>query len=762
MENENNNKKDVQDEKKERVKELREITNVKDIEQKSIKLNADGSLDLQSLIEDTNKNKRIERRDFNLRNIQINNKSGTQTVTRQSTYVNSRTTIYDNTGNLDDDEADERPSKLENDELESEDSLEESENSLPNDTIDSNNNDNKSSNQEGDLPDEEASGDGGTKKPSTIKEGLKKLVKSKFVKSPYFWLVIIILIIIFLIIMYIWSVLYSRKPSLESILCGGDSDFDDLKVITTTQKMKRVNGQRYYTEPLDSWDFYDYVKAVLRNEYSASSDTSLQSAYQAQAVAAASFAVDRGGYYSRLETNKEQFQEWCGSGQEWVSVGGRKTFKCPSDWNEYDDIIILPNSTDAQTACSVSKGCYVYVASNDSCKVDVYKTIEEGYTAPETWTKKCSDGVEATANKKVKEALSADKIEIYDKIIEKIKGVFLTDASGKIGYGRYGAAGTPGCSGEAGETMAMCHDHRGYDDIGTQSSEGWSALRILTFWYKDAYLSSKSSSGISLCEAFKPSMTANLPKLNWTDSGATHVADPSFKLENFLKNASDSKQYNLTVNDFNNTIYSVVKGYGVGTRMGVVGAATTLISTFQGLGVRLPYDLGGSYYRYGINPRLGEDGGDVPISYDCTGFFYWSMRNGGVDSGTWLLKKLTGGDGATGNNGYFQVYDGRQKAIGVVGDAIYHRYNGQYVHAMLVIGHEFDQNGVCISNIVAESAGGGKGVVFSSYDLLKGPRSKADFPYGIVNTQECFDGKGGCRIDNDDNYYKGVLKDEIE
>ena len=61
MENENNNKKDVQDEKKERVKELREITNVKDIEQKSIKLNADGSLDLQSLIEDTNKNKRIER-----------------------------------------------------------------------------------------------------------------------------------------------------------------------------------------------------------------------------------------------------------------------------------------------------------------------------------------------------------------------------------------------------------------------------------------------------------------------------------------------------------------------------------------------------------------------------------------------------------------------------------------------------------------------------------------------------------------------------
>lgn len=100
-------------------------------------------------------------------------------------------------------------------------------------------------------------------------------------------------------------------------------------------------------------------------------------------------------------------------------------------------------------------------------------------------------------------------------------------------------------------------------------------------------------------------------------------------VDNYLTEAGSS------VAELNQEIYTQVVKAGVGTREGVVAAATSLISGYYNkTGYKLPYELypEGKYRGYGMDPNWGTNTGrsDYPLNgLDCSGFISWAIHNGG-------------------------------------------------------------------------------------------------------------------------------------
>lgn len=174
----------------------------------------------------------------------------------------------------------------------------------------------------------------------------------------------------------------------------------------------------------------------------------------------------------------------------------------------------------------------------------------------------------------------------------------------------------------------------------------------------------------------------------------------------------------LAIDQFNNTIYDQVNKSGVGTREGVVAAATTLVSGFYSqTGYKLPYELypSGKYDGYGVDSSWGTNTGrsDYPLNgLDCSGFISWAIHNGGF---AYDLKNAQG----WGNAGVSRPWTrGITDNSAQPGDLIYNkppRENGTSGHIRMIIGVTNEgyvvaeasskRNGVRITNVSFKSTG---------------------------------------------------------
>ena len=168
------------------------------------------------------------------------------------------------------------------------------------------------------------------------------------------------------------------------------------------------------------------------------------------------------------------------------------------------------------------------------------------------------------------------------------------------------------------------------------------------------------------------------------------------------------KSNGMEVEDFDKYLLRNIEKAGVGSRAGVVAAATTLIGSMAEMGYKMNYDWGGKYYNIGANPKWGskfsgfcnhyaEQFGEEKKSictnnymwrgFDCSGFVNWALINGMQDATiTRQSTTYVGGISLDRNNavckpGGVLVNDG---------------------HIMLVIGSDVDKK----KYIVAEQTGG--------------------------------------------------------
>ena len=591
-----------------------------------------------------------------------------------------------------------------------------------------------------------------------FRDKLKKLLK-KLMKNPYFWLVVAIFIILIIIFLIILVFLYNMRPStLDTILCGGGSDFDNVRVITVDPTE---------THPLDSYNyFYDYVKAVMYAEYavegSGLDDThflEMQASFEAFAIAASSYAVRRGNYY-QPSYGRNKFENWCGNGEEFVYWDGQKVFRCPTNWGEDDIILIMIPSSNDQNACDIYNGCYVYDKPSSfgfkkNITIDFQSPVQLGeYT------------VVGSARKPVSHP------ELYEKIIERTMGVFIGDGNGNItGFSGYcsqqykdGAVSTGcgPCNGSNGQRMCAGKNEKDTVNIKKQSLAGWGGLKILAYYYESATFISKSESGRLTCEQYNDLIDDAPSKLNWTDDDGDndHVADENFDMNDFMENNNGLN----SVKDFNKYLHDLAENSGIGTRMAAANVAGSYIMILNSMGVRGSYQWAGKYRSYGINPKMGqptnatihsqqedEHTASMPISFDCTGFVDWAIFNGGVGSSSQyhynVLKALPES---------IDYMDGEHTVVGEIGD-IMHRGDydvGKHVegHVRIVIGHRFNSKDICTDNVVAESS---NGIQVKAFDVNGYGGGQSYNQFGIVNMHSCYAGITCSKI-SDDDFYAGV------
>ena len=101
-----------------------------------------------------------------------------------------------------------------------------------------------------------------------------------------------------------------------------------------------------------------------------------------------------------------------------------------------------------------------------------------------------------------------------------------------------------------------------------------------------------------------------------------------------------------SISTYNDILLKNINNAGMGTREGVVAAATGLVDIFTDLGVKLPYisstglsGIGsGKYSKLGIDSNWGTSGKWYSNNFDkyyykngldCSGFISWAIHNGG-------------------------------------------------------------------------------------------------------------------------------------
>ncbi len=232
------------------------------------------------------------------------------------------------------------------------------------------------------------------------------------------------------------------------------------------------------------------------------------------------------------------------------------------------------------------------------------------------------------------------------------------------------------------------------------AKEGKNYQEILSYFYSD---------GVEIRLVLSPSTT----------DGSKIIEGP---ITNYLASAGSSVQ------SFNQYIYDQVIKSGLGTREGVVAAATSLISGFYSqTGYILPYELypSGKYSGYGIDPNWGNNTGrsDYPSEgLDCSGFISWAIHNGGF---AYDVRSASG----WGNAGIKRAWSkGMVDSSARPGDLIFNEpssSNGTTGHIRMIIGVSSDgyvvaeassrKNGVRIVTVPFQSTGSYYLVDMSSY-----------------------------------------------
>ncbi len=232
------------------------------------------------------------------------------------------------------------------------------------------------------------------------------------------------------------------------------------------------------------------------------------------------------------------------------------------------------------------------------------------------------------------------------------------------------------------------------------AKEGKNYQEILSYFYSD---------GVEIRLVLSPTVT----------DGSKIIQGP---ITNYLASVGSS------VESFNQYIYDQVKKSGVGTREGVVAAATSLVSGFYSqTGYILPYELypSGKYSGYGIDLAWGHNTGrsDYPLQgLDCSGFISWAVHNGGF---AYEIKNAVG----WGNAGAKRAWGkGMVDSSARPGDLIYNApasENGTSGHIRMIVGVTNEgyvvaeassrKNGIRIVTVPFQSTGSYYLVDMSSY-----------------------------------------------
>ena len=508
------------------------------------------------------------------------------------------------------------------------------------------------------------------------KEEAKRFTKDKLKKltiyNPKFYLILAIILVIIFIILFIIVLFWNTEPRPEAILCGGPSELDSLKVITTDQEGIL----------LDAWDFYEYVGAVVNNEFSAGDGVNEETnpiTHQVQAIASVSEALSSGKYKSESELasnlnkyntkwcpkrdlTEEEFEAFINDGVPVRRAPGTDMV-CPELWPEDPKIIVLKNSVDSQTACDPKNGCYTWSSAHperatpsgviekfgvsDVC-INTHKSATYGYI-PKPRSRWCSVKVELspqqveqytsegykirTSSKKgvkydvwvtvtavEKKARPENVLNYYKRITDSVGGVVLTDTYGNPAHAQYKSGGDerPECkernvrASKPPQLNDMCHNSYNFHglDMYTQATQrNWPVHKILTFWYNFS-LSSWSDLGRSSCEMYPNVENKSGTKiLNYLQRDQYNfVDDPKANIATIFAGFYGITE-DLAVEDLNNFIATAVMAEGIGTGKGVAAAAISLITILEENDLRLPYSWGGKYSSYGINRKWG-----IPVS----------------------------------------------------------------------------------------------------------------------------------------------------
>jgi len=157
-----------------------------------------------------------------------------------------------------------------------------------------------------------------------------------------------------------------------------------------------------------------------------------------------------------------------------------------------------------------------------------------------------------------------------------------------------------------------------------------------------------------------------------------------------------------SLEELNSFVYNSVKENGVGTRAGVVTAAVSMINyLYDNFNTSLPYYWGGSSQTIGLPKKIGiyspssassyTGKTDYHISFDCSGFVSWVIKNGGYE----LPRLTTVGFHDTFAKNSCNIRD--ENCIGQPGDLI----NSRGCHVQMIIAVD-QENG---KYYIAESSG---------------------------------------------------------
>jgi cell wall-associated NlpC family hydrolase len=377
-------------------------------------------------------------------------------------------------------------------------------------------------------------------------------------------------------------------------------------------------------------------------------------------------------------------------------------------------------------------------------------------------------------------------------VVKSVKGVVLTDINGVPGRADFKGIGKekdiPECKHEIhnrfpGFANDMCHsrDTSGSHINGFYQATvlRWPAHKILSYWY-DFYFSSWSLSGRANCQLVDVDIEKKLDIFNYDQENMTlkfkeeknlgeilskyeevrlakeqkedkDTSEMSPELEAYLAK-SKSERAETEFRKMNQYIFDNVAIRGkIGTGKSVAGAAVALAQYVQTYGTKMPYTLGGNYYKYGANPLWGtEDDTGRPLGLDCIGFTNWSIQNGGIKPNFARHGDLANVDLSRGDIphafGYDNVelletstdiaglsaesYQGnsgnnfaRRVNMAGFGDIIYHaKGSDQFAHAKIVVGYAFNAQGVIVGNVVVEAMNPDNGIVMSVVSVRTGKR----------------------------------------
>ena len=240
--------------------------------------------------------------------------------------------------------------------------------------------------------------------------------------------------------------------------------------------------------------------------------------------------------------------------------------------------------------------------------------------------------------------------------------------------------------------------------------KGYSAKQILNLFYPDAQI-------ISLYPVYSGSVNSNVAVTNVPKTKGEPTCITT-NMKSFLSNhGTDIKTVNME-------LLSEVKKAGVGTRQGVVAAATYSINKIASYGKKIPYWYGGYWNEitksYGIDKSWGSprrktvDFGDSKTTYeyyglDCASFVRWAFKNGGVSSCSTANEKSCEHIGATSflfkkNAPKYEVTD-TAHYVGRPGDVLAKKGKTKSKHVMLIVGVKFNGNASNSSYLIAHAGG---------------------------------------------------------